>query len=62
MFIINIDDLNIEFLYVCDKEKANYLLKYGFPVLGIKNNNYYFFKTPRLMSFLNMEGGENDFE
>lgn len=57
MFIINIEDINTNHLYICDKHMANILMQNNIPILSIKQDKYYFMKTKELENFL--KGGEN---
>lgn len=57
MFIVNIEDFNIDFLYKCNYEDSKYLQDNGFCLLGIDQyNNYCFAKTKELLKFLGKDG------
>ena len=47
MFIINISDIPKRFLYICNKEQSDKLIKDGFCLLGIERDKYCYYKSKK---------------
>lgn len=61
MFIINIEDINKDYLFICDKYMANIIMQNNIPLLGIKDNKYYFMNNDKLQNII-LKGGEHKSE
>ena len=42
MFIVNINEMNEDCLFICDKHLANIIMQHNIPLLGIYKDKYYF--------------------
>lgn len=61
MFIVNVNDINENYLFICDKHLANIIMQHNIPLLGIYNNKYYFMKNSKIYEIIS-KGGEKDNE
>lgn len=61
MFIVNINEMNEDCLFICDKHLANIIMQHNIPLLGIYKDKYYFIKNKTIEAIVS-KGGENNIE